>query len=319
MEREDPLERIARQENERKSLGGGRNIVLFIIMAVLAAAAIVLGIMVATSKKEVKTTNEEKEKYAQLVVQLNEEKEDLTKQFEALQNDFATLSSDYDSINTQLDASRSQISQLVDQLKNTDATNRAKMRQYQSELGTLRSIMRGYISQIDSLNTLNHKLTEQAREAREEAASQSRRNEKLTAKVETLSSKVAVGSVIKARGLRIDAYNGRDKVTDRASKTKRMLVSLSLVANDLAEKGPVTVYVRVIAPDGSLLSDGRGTTFTVAGATAEATASREVDYEGEEVDMSIFVNNLSDVQSGTYQMEAFTSSGKLGSAALTLR
>ena len=93
-----------------------------------------------------------------LIRELEVEKQDLTAQMENLQNDYASLSSDYDSINSQLDTSRAEVANLLERIKKTDATNRAKMRQYEKELGTLRSIMRNYIVQIDSLNTLNHKL-----------------------------------------------------------------------------------------------------------------------------------------------------------------
>ena len=101
-----------------------------------------------------------------LIRELEVEKQDLTAQMENLQNDYASLSSDYDSINSQLDTSRAEVANLLERIKKTDATNRAKMRQYEKELGTLRSIMRNYIVQIDSLNTLNHKLTADAAAAR---------------------------------------------------------------------------------------------------------------------------------------------------------
>lgn len=315
MEREDPLERIAREEREKSARhAGGNN--LKTVMIVLAAVSAVLAVALIITGVRFKTTSGENTKYSELVAQLNEEKADLTKQIETLQNDFADLSSDYDSINLQLDASRAQIDELVTSIRKTDATNRRQMRKYQSELGTLRGIMRGYINQIDSLNTLNHKLTEQAQEAREEAASAKRKNEKLTAKVEDLSSQVAVGSVLKARGLNLVAHMANDKETNKAGRAKRLLASLSLVENELAPRGTVRVYVRVLAPDGSLL--GNGVNFTIGEETLQSTASREVDYEGEEVDISIYVNNIPSFSKGTYTMEAYTLSGKLGSAALTL-
>ena len=80
-----------------------------------------------------------------LIRELEVEKQDLTAQMENLQNDYASLSSDYDSINSQLDTSRAEVANLLERIKKTDATNRAKMRQYEKELGTLRSIMRNYI------------------------------------------------------------------------------------------------------------------------------------------------------------------------------
>ena len=180
-----------------------------------------------------------------LIRELEVEKQDLTAQMENLQNDYASLSSDYDSINSQLDTSRAEVANLLERIKKTDATNRAKMRQYEKELGTLRSIMRNYIVQIDSLNTLNHKLTADAAAARREAAASKAANAELSQQVENLSGQVAAGAVIKARGLSMAAYNSSDKVTDRSSRVVRLLTSLSLVENDLAPKGPVRVYIRV--------------------------------------------------------------------------
>ena len=255
-----------------------------------------------------------------LVNELNVEKEELTSQMIALQNDYASLSSDYDMINSQLDSSREEVSQLIERIKKTEATNRSKMRQYEKELGTLRSIMRSYIVQIDSLNTLNKKLTADAAAARREAAESRRQSEQLTKTVESLSDQVAVGSVVKARGLKLDAYNSSDKITDRSSRTVRFIASLSLVENDLAKKGPVRVYIRVKDPDGILLTNSTQRTFSVAGGEPMiCTASREVDYEGKEVEMGIYVNEIPAFVKGIYTVEAYTEQTKLGDAELMLR
>lgn len=254
-----------------------------------------------------------------LVDQLNIEKEELTAQMIELQNDYATLSSDYDTINSQLDSSREEVSQLIERIRHTEATNRSKIRQYEKELGTLRSIMRNYIVQIDSLNTLNRKLTADAAAARREAAESRRKSEELSRTVDALSGQVAVGSVIKARGLRLEAYNGSDKITDRSSRVVRMLATLSLVENDLAPKGPVRVYIRVKGPDGILLTNDTKMTFEVDGEPMICSASREVDYQGKEVEMSIYLNDIQGYVKGIYTVEAYTSQTKLGDAELLLR
>lgn len=304
MEREDPLERIARQEKERWENGGLRRTMY--ILAVVAAVLLIALIIVWVKEHT-------------LVNELKIEKQDLTEQIESLQLDYESLSSDYDAINMQLDSSREEVAQLVERIKQTDATNRAKMRQYEKELGTLRSIMRNYIVQIDSLNNLNERLTKEAASARREAAANRARNKELTAQVQDLSGQVAAGSVVKARGITLTAYTTGDKVTDRSSRVTRMLVNLSLIENDLAEKGPLRVYVRVTDPDGQLLLDGTGASFTLGGETLEATASREVDYEGAEVDMSIYVNNIPAYTKGIYTVTAYTTQSQLGSAEVFLR
>ena len=304
MEREDPLQRLERKEAEKKSNSG-----LKTVMIIMTVLAVVLAGVLAYVWMSNRT----------LVSQLTLEKEELTEQVQALQLDYENLSSEYDVINSQLDSSREEISQLIDRLKKTQATDRNKIRQYEKELGTLRSIMRSYIVQIDSLNQLNHQLSAEAASARREAAESKKLNAALTQQVETLEGKVSAGSVLKARALRVEAFTTADKKTDRSSRVERLLVSLSLVENELAQRGPVRVYVRVTAPDGSLLSDGRGTTFTLGGNTLEATASREVDYQGAEVELGVYVNNVSSYQKGVYSVEAYTEQSVLGTAELLLR
>ena len=304
MEREDPLERLERKENEKKA-NGGLKTVMIAMVAVAAVLAVAL-VYVLTSKNK-------------LVGQLNDEKKDLTEQIQMLQNDYEGLSSDYDSINAQLDSSREEIAQLVERVKKTEATNRAKIRQYQKELGTLRTIMKSYIVQIDSLNTLNHKLTAEAASARKEAAASKRLNAELSQQVEDLTGRVTAGAVLKARGVRLEAYNNNDKLTDRSGKVSRLLVTLSLLENELTPKGPVRVYVRVTGPDGNLLTDGRNTSFTIGEETLQATASREVDYQGAEVEMGIYVNNIPSFRKGVYSVTAYTTQGQIGSAELLLR
>ncbi len=254
-----------------------------------------------------------------LVKDLTLEKEELTAQMIDLQNDYASLSSDYDSINSQLDSSREEVSQLIERIKKTEATNRSKIRQYEKELGTLRSIMRSYITQIDSLNTLNKKLTADAAAARREAAESRKKQEELSKTVENLTGQVAAGSVIKARGMRIEAYNASDKVTDRSSRVVRLMTTLSLVENDLAPKGPVRVYIRVKGPDGILLTNSTQRTFEVNGEPMICSASREVDYQGKEVELSIYLNEISEYVKGIYTVEAYTEQSLLGSAELMLR
>ena len=281
------------------------NLPLIVLGAIAAVLAIVLAYVWFTNYK--------------LVGQLNEEKEELTQQMISLREDYDTLSSDYDEINAQLDSSREQVNQLIERLKETEARDRAKIRKYEKELGTLRSIMRNYIVQIDSLNTLNKKLTADAAAARREAEVSKARSEELSQKVEHLSGQVAAGSVIKAWGLVIEPYDGSGKVNERSSRVVKMLTSLTLIENDLAPKGPVRVYIRVKDPSGVLLTNASSRNFTCGGEPMMASASREVDYQGSEVDLSIYLNDISSYQKGIYTVEAYTSQTKLGSAEVLLR
>ncbi len=304
MEEIDPiLERRAREEKQSKEKS--LQAIIFVLIAVVVVALGVLAYIWIQKNA--------------LVSDLETDKQVLTEQMISLQKDYDSLSSDYETINSQLDTSRAEVAELIDRIKKTDATNRRKMRQYEKELGTLRSIMRNYIVQIDSLNTLNHKLTADAAAARREAAASKKAQKALSEQVENLSGQVAAGSVIKARGLRMVAYNKSDKETDRSSRVVRFLTYLSLVENDLAPRGPVRVYIRVKDPDGVILTNNEQVSFTLNGETMIASASREVDYQGKEVEMSIYLNDIPSFTKGIYTVEAYTEQARLGVAELMLR
>ena len=302
MEKEDPIARIDRQRAEKK---GSKNVVVAILAALAVILAVVLAVVASRDYK--------------LVKELEQDKADLENRITELKTDFDNLQSDYDYINTQLDSSREEVAMLVDRIKKTEATNRQQMRKYEKELGTLRSIMKSYVAQIDSLNTANRKLADELSSSKKELAKATGENKELSAKVESLSSKVATGAIVKARGLSAKAYNNSNKATDRSSRVKRLAVSLSLVENELAKKGPMTVYSRVKDPEGNLLLDGEGASFRLNGESVAASASREVDYQGKEVDMTIYLNNVSDYVKGIYTIDVYTDKAQLGSIELMLR
>ena len=302
---EDPLERIEREEREKKNRNGGlKTATIILAVAALALAGCLAWVWSQKSG---------------LVNELEDEKTELQQQLLNLQSDFENLNSDYENINSQLDTSREQVAELIDKLSKTEATNRAKIRQYEKELGTLRSIMRGYIVTIDSLNTLNKTITEKYNAAQREVAESRQANENLTKQVENLSGQVAAGSVVKGRGVQLVAYNSSDRPTDRSSRVTYFVASLVLAQNELAERGPIRVYVRVKDPNGVLLMNNSSTDFTSGGETMTASASREVDYEGDDVEVSIYVKDMSELGKGIYTVEAYTEKSFLGRAEVMLR
>ena len=236
-----------------------------------------------------------------------------------LQEAYSGLSIQYDTINMQLDSSRMEVELLMQKLQDERKISNATIKQYQKELGTLRTIMKGYIVQIDSLQKLNTKLTADAAAARQEAAASRKKTEELSKTVESLSGQVSAGAVIKAYGLKAEAYNKSDKVTDRSSRTTYILTSLTLGENDLAEKGPVTVYIRVKDPEGFLLVNGSQKAFEYNGEVMNCSASREVDYQGAAVDLGIYLNDIPEFTKGVYTVEAYTAKALLGTTEFMLR
>ena len=254
--------------------------------------------------------------------QLEERKKELAASMQDLldlQGAYSGLSLQYDTINMQLDSSRMEVEILMEKLKHERQVSNATIRQYQRELGTLRTIMKGYIVQIDSLQKLNTKLTADAAAARKEAAASKKKTEELSKTVKDLTGQVSAGAVLKAYSLKTEAYNKSDKTTDRSSRVAYLLTTLTLGENDLAARGPVTVYIRVKDPEGYLLVSGNQKAFEYNGEVMNCSAYREVDYQGAAVDMGIYLNDIPVYTKGVYTVEAYTQKSLLGTTELMLR
>lgn len=253
-----------------------------------------------------------------MINDLTVDKQNLTNELVELQGEYAQLSSNNDSLNVQLDREREKVDQLLDRIKKTDAANRSKIRQYEKELGTLRSIMKHYIFQIDSLNTLNIALRKDAELARAEAAKSAERYQELSKTTDEYAKLVEQGSEIKGRGINIVGINASNKETDRSSRIKKLRTCLSLIENSIAPKGPMRVYIRVKGPDGILMTSDQQRIFEMNGEQLVYSESREVDYQGAEVEVCIYFAS-EQFTKGVYTVEAYTSSGLLGTGDILLR
>jgi hypothetical protein len=298
---------------EETPSGNGKQKNIFLaIIGVLVVAIGALGYLLWDTDKELEDATFSNE---EMLLSLQAQAMDLLD----LQDAYSGLSIQYDTISMQLDSSRVEVELLMEKLQNERKVNAATIRQYQKELGTLRTIMKGYIVQIDSLQKLNTKLTADAAAARKEAAASKKKSEELTKTVENLSGQVSAGAVLKAYGLKAEAFNKSDKVTDRSSRVAYILTTLTLGENDLAERGPVTVYIRVKDPEGFLLVNENQKAFEYNGEVMNCSASREVDYQGAAIDLGIYLNDIPEYTKGVYTVEAYTSASLLGTTEFILR
>jgi len=254
-----------------------------------------------------------------MIKDLTVEKEQLTAQMVQLRDDYVVLNTNNDTLNAQLGVEREKVDQLIERVKKTEATNRTKIRQYEQELGTLRTIMRSYIHQIDSLNTLNITLRKDAALARDETKQTLRRYDDLRTTTDEYAKKVEVGSVVKGRGFNLIALNSRDSDTDRSSRAAKLKTCLNLIENSIAVKGPRRIYLRVKGPNGILMTSSQQQVFTSEGEQMIYSAVREVDYQGNELEVCIYFSSNQSYVKGVYTVDIYTEESKLGSTDLLLR
>ena len=305
---DEMLEFEERYGKKKENTGGkGMKTVVIVLSVIAGILAVILAYTLISNLK--------------LIDELNIDKENLTTELITLQSEYDSLSTSNLALSDSLSVEKEKVGQLIERLQKTEATNRAKIRQYEKELGTLRSIMKSYIRQIDSLNTLNTELRNEAVEARRDAAVSKRKYEELVSTTDDLRDKANAGAVLKGRGVTLTAINASAKETDRSSRTIKLKVCTSLIENAIARRGDRKVYVKIFGPDGSQMASAQQEAFTFQGENMMSSSSRVVDYQGEEIEICIYFipSEVTKFSKGVYTAEVYTNEAKLGTAELLLR
>jgi hypothetical protein len=250
-----------------------------------------------------------------------DEREGIEMELEAMKLNYDTMSVDNSEMRAKIDAQISEISSLQKKVKNRDY-DITKLR---SEAETLRSIMKDYIHQIDSLNQANQRLTIE-RDNEATRANQAETNLKDTqGELNTTKEMVKQGSVLNAgefvnTGI-FERNTGKQVETDRASKVEMIKSCFKIRKNTIAKPGNKTLFVSITGPDGAVLS-GKGSGKTsIGGSDINYSVSREVDYQGNDVDVCVYytANAGYEFKKGNYKLNIYESGALIGTSTVALK
>ena len=240
---------------------------------------------------------------------------------DSIQHDLGNLIEEFDGLQYQNDtitANLERANEMMEQLKRERRLNYAKIKEYEKEVGTLRSVMKTYLRQIDSLNNLNKKLIDENVSYRKEISSANLRAEIAEEKATELDNKVRQGAILRARDLALVPLNARGNQVSRVKTAVQLRADFTVAANDLAQPGNREIYLRITAPDGYVLSTESTPTFKYEGGTLNYSAARDVDYQNEDVNVSIFYSG-SGFTAGVYKIQIYTDGYLIGSTEVSLR
>lgn len=297
---EDYNNQTPENQSSERSLKGYKIVVIILVI-----------ILVAVSLVYFRQTSQLKREY-------QIERDTLTLRISNLRSDLDNLYVENDAINSNLEKERNRADSLMEKLQGERTLNRSTVRRYENELNTMRQIMRRYVVQIDSLNQVNRALTEENLNIRREASSERMRAETAEERASELGRKVQAGQIVRARDVMILALGDNERVVPRASRAQRLRIDFTLMANAIANPGERTVYARITGPDGYVMAGDTESLFDFEGDKITYSASRIVDYQNNDLAVSLYYNG-SGIVSGTYTVEIFMDGAKIGSGDTILR
>ena len=223
-----------------------------------------------------------------------------------------------DSLVALLTTEQAKVQRLMEELRTVKSTNAKEIARLKKELATLRKIMRNYVIQIDSLNRANEQLkvekneaVKKYRQASTTAASLKREKEKLTERV-TLASK------LDATSISVTPVKSRGKLAKRIKKMEQFVINFKIAKNVTAPVGEKVVYVRIMKPDDDILVKSRGDVFTFEGKDINYSIKKMIEYEGEEVPVTMYWNIEEFLSPGTYRVDIFADGNLIGQRSFTL-
>ena len=187
------------------------------------------------------------------------------------------------------------------------------------EAETLRSIMKGYIGTIDSLNQLNVALLDENLAMKEQMEAVSKENADLVERQENMEDMLEAGQTLQTsafnrRGVRM--LSSGSNATPTAPTEATCCVCASRFSKTASRLWGQDLHLKITDSEGNVLPNEDGNT--------EFSASRTIDYARERLDACIFYDHPDEgaeeiYSPGTYLVEILEGTTVIGSTEFSLR
>ena len=288
-----------------------QKIVFISLSAVMLIAAIIMGVMLMDSRKQ----NEEMQELFAI------EKEELENEYSsfATQYDELQIRITNDSLQDKLEQEKLKTQQLLEELRQTKATDAAEITRLKKELKTVRAVLRSYVVQIDSLNRVNEELQKENKRVKARYSEASRTINKITEEKENLTKKVNLASQLDAIGITFTPLKKNGKEAKKIKDAKKFAIGFTIAKNITTQTGEKTIYVRILKPDEEVLAKSAGDTFAYENQSLKYSIKKYIEYNGEEQKVNVYWDIEEFLQAGTYKVYIFADGNMIGSNSFTIK
>ena len=241
---------------------------------------------------------------------------------EEMLNDLTTAQVQYDelivrinndSLKYKLEREQLRTQQLLEELEHSKATSAAEITRLKKELRTVRSVLKSYVIQIDSLNRENESLKKENQAVRNKYNEASKKIDNLAEEKKALSKKVTLASQLDATSVRLSMLRNNGTETKSIKRAKQIEVNFIITKNITAKTGEKKVYVRIIQPDQEPLYKSSGDVFIYENREIHFSMSKNIEYTGDEQNVTLYWNIEEILQKGKYEAYIFIDGNMIGS------
>ncbi len=259
----------------------------------------------------------------QTIVTTTAEKDALQMQLNRFKTDYEKMKSDNANLQNQLSEKDEEIKAKVSEIQTLiQLGGPAQIARAKAELAKLKVMNEIYVAHIDSLNVINAQLQQENMNLSTNLSKEMSKNENLSAENSRLFSKVFAGSLLKTsnivtEGLRYRS-NGKEVVTVKAKQVQKIRTNFILGENRVIDNGPIDIYIRVLGPDGAVMSAEKES-IKINGQAMSYTIKETVQYNNSETPVEIMWAKGTEFVKGMYNVEIYQSGTLIGTSMIELK
>ena len=240
---------------------------------------------------------------------------------DSLEGELRNIYFSYDTLETsnlELQVEMKQQQEKIDKLISVQAEDAYKIKMYRREMETLRTVLRSYIVQIDSLNLQNQELMAENKQLKNTERRLATEKEQLEQDNIQLEEIKDLASTLQVSEIKLVLLNKRDKETKKIRTMVKARVDFVLRANQVTPAGEKHITLRIIRPDMVVLGSPELEMMEFDGEQIPVSASRIVNYENEDLTVSVFWTNDGEIVPGEHTVELHAEGKMIGSSSFVL-
>ena len=258
----------------------------------------------------------------ELVEIIEIEKEELQEEYENLAIEFdgySQMDIQNDSLQDLLYREQQRVQDLLEELRITKVTNARRISELKKELATVRTVLKDYIRQVDSLNATNARLTEENIIVRAENEQVKTKNTQLTNLNTQLTETVTRAAMLELTDCTCTMLNKNDRKTRMVSQVTKLQFDYTIAKNITCERGVKDLYVRVITPNGVLMNEAENKRFPFESDSITYSITQQFEYSGEQYMGTVYLPITEEVEKGFYTIDFFCDGNLIGSYPIQVR
>lgn len=298
-----------------------RFLLVFLIVGMVLANIVLIYLIMQNKNSEIAGKEliiaQQKKDYEKDLKDLQDKLEDQIRSAKKLGDENRVFVDSLQKVLKSIDADR-------ENLKKANQISQGQARQYKEKIEAYEMLLRQKDKEIDKLRETAEILYKENNTLKEEKNQLSSTISEKNQDLDKLKTKVDAAAILKAENVNVNIINSKGKEESggeyRAKRIEKLAISFNVADNKLAKIGNKDVYMRVVEPAGTVLSNpGSSGNFDLDGRQATYSARQQILFDNSRQKVNFQFSRTGEFQAGRHTVEFYCDGQRIGVGSFEVR